>query len=149
MVLYKAIPIALLATGADAFLAPGSFHARAMVRTGFPMMVEAEPDAEVAAVAPAGTLEAEFESVKQASQVAMDMAPAMETLTKQSKPKRGLWKKVKAVAGLGKAVEEAASDVSQLPPHETCMPWPQAPTKGLLSPPSLTRRLFVPDTARG
>ena len=60
------------------------------------------------------SLEAEFASVKAASQVALEMAPVAESMSKAKKKKNPVvrtWRAAKAVVGLRKDIEEAAQEL--------------------------------------
>ena len=56
-------------------------------------------------------VQAEFESVKAASVVAADLAPAIEEMASPKANKVGLWKRAKSLVGLRKDLREASADL--------------------------------------
>jgi hypothetical protein len=61
-------------------------------------------------------MQAEFESVKAASQVAAGLAPALEEMSapkqaKKGNPVVGAWRRSKAFIGLGKELSEASAEL--------------------------------------
>ena len=113
--------VLVLLVGAAAAFSPAVAPSRPAVRAATPLMELASATANdeekpTTAVSPPPSLEAEFESVKAASQVALEMVPAAEELglAKQSaKPGKisRVWTRAKALVGLKKEVLEAAEEL--------------------------------------
>lgn len=98
-----------LVASAGAFNAPTHFGAgRAAVRTASSPLFMQEVDAA------ADSLEKEFESVKAATVAAELMAPTVEKMSVRRRKRDvfvGAWRKGKALVGLKKDLEQAASDL--------------------------------------
>ena len=101
------------ACGASAYNVPAAgITVRPAVRAASaPLFMMAE-DSSVAEQ----SLEAEFASVKAASEVAVKIMPEVEAMSKQStkpNPVIGAWRRTKSLVGLRKDVKEAASLISK------------------------------------
>ena len=97
------------ACGASAYApAAGVAGPRPAVRAASAPIFMMADDASVAEQ----SLEAEFASVKAASEVALQMAPTVQTLSKKKvNPVVGAWRRTKSLVGLRKEISQAAQEL--------------------------------------